>query len=248
MKNKLIACNIFQREVCACLARTTRIVDVEFLDLGEHLRPDGLRQLLQARIDAADAPERDYDAVLLLFGLCGNAGVGLVARRIPLVIPRAHDCATILLGSREAFKQHFGDNPSQGFSSNGYFDRGTTFLRTGEDSGGMAGDEAAYQELVKQHGEDNARYVWDTMHPVRPGDDRARFIRMPGIDDSRAIEQFSSKAEESGKRCELLDGNLQLISALIEGDWSPDDFLIVPPGQRTEGVYDWDEIIRARST
>jgi hypothetical protein len=51
VKTKLIACNIFQREVCACLARTTRIVDVEFLDLGEHLRPDGLRQLLQARID-----------------------------------------------------------------------------------------------------------------------------------------------------------------------------------------------------
>jgi len=246
MKTRLIACNIFQREVCACLARTTHVVDVEFVPLGEHARPDNLRALLQARIDAADASGQPCDAVLLLFGLCGNAGVGLVARQAPLVLPRAHDCATVLLGSRAAFQKQFGDNPSQGFSSNGYLDRGEYLVRTAEEGGGVACCGDAYAELVKQHGEDNARYVWEAMHPARPGDDRAWFIHMPGIEDARAIEQFSAKAEASGKRCEVLTGNLRLIAALIEGNWDPAEFLIVPPGQRTEGVYDWDEIIRAR--
>ena len=247
MNFRLIACNIFEREACACISRSPHVVDVDFVELGEHARPDGLRTLLQARIDAADAATRHYDAVLLLFGLCGNAGVGLVAGRTPLVIPRAHDCATVLLGSRQAFKRHFGDNPSQGFSSNGYADRGTYLLRKPEDGGGVIADGDAYQELVKQYGEENARYVWETMHPVHPGDDRAVFIRVPGVDDATQAARFRAQAEAQGKRYEELAGDLRLVAALVNGQWAPDEFLLVAPGCRTYGVYDWDEIIRAGS-
>lgn len=246
MNYRLIACNIFQREACACVARSPHLVDVDFLELGEHARPDNLRTLLQARIDAADAAARTYDAVLLLFGLCGNAGVGLAARRTQLVMPRAHDCATILLGSRAAFKQHFGDNPSQGFSSNGYLDRGDYFLRQPDEGGWVVAGGDAYAELVKQYGEENARYVWDTLHPERPGKDSAVFIRMPGIDDAQHAERFRVQAEAAGKRCEVLAGDMRLVAALVDGRWDPAEFLVVPPGQQTAGVYDWDEVVRAR--
>jgi hypothetical protein len=244
MNLRLIACNIFEREACACVSRAPHVVDMEFVELGEHARPNNLRSVLQARIAAADDGPRRYDAVLLLFGLCGNASVGLTAGKWPLVMPRAHDCATILLGSRAAFKEHFGDEPSRGFSSNGYADRGEYLLRTAEDGGGvMAGD--AYQELVKQYGEENARYVWETMHPARLGDDRALFIRMPGLDDAPQAARFRAQAEQQGKRYEELPGNMRLIEALIGGHWNADEFLVVPPGGKTRGVYDWDEIIRA---
>jgi len=246
MNYRLIACNIFQREACACVARSPHVVDIEFLELGEHARPDNLRALLQSRIDAAEDGPRRYEAVLLLFGLCGNAGVGVVARRTPLVLPRAHDCATILLGSRATFQEHFGDNPSQGFSSNGYLDRGEYFLRQPEEGGGVVAGGDAYAELVKQYGEENARYVWDTMHPVRPGGDRAVFIRMPGIDDAKHAERFRVQAEAVGKHCEELTGNMRLIAALVNGCWDPAEFLVVPPGQQTVGVYDWDEVVRAK--
>ena len=246
MNFRLIACNIFEREACACVSRTPHVVDVDFVELGEHARPDGLRTLLQARIDAAEAATRKYDAILLLFGLCGNAGVGLVARQTQLVMPRAHDCATILLGSRGAFQEKFGDNPSQGFSSNGYLDRGEYFLRKPEEGGWVVAGGDAYAELVKQYGEENARYVWDTMHPQRPGDDRAVFIRMPGIDDASHAARFRAQAEAEGKRCEEFTGNLRLIATLVDGCWDPAEFLIVPPGHRTVGVYDWDEVVRAK--
>lgn len=246
MNFRLIACNIFQREACACVAHCAHVVDIDFLELGEHARPDNLRALLQARIDAAETAARKYEAILLLFGLCGNAGVGLAARQTPLVLPRAHDCATILLGSRAAFRKHFGDNPSQGFSSNGYLDRGDYFLRQGEEGGGLVADGDAYAELVKQHGEENARYVWETLHPARPGDDRVIFIRMPGIDDARHVERFRVQAEATGKHCEVLTGNLRLVSALLSGNWDPAEFLVLPPGCQTAGVYDWDEVVRAK--
>ena len=246
MNYRLIACNIFQREACACVARSPHVIDVDFLELGEHARPDSLRALLQSRIDAAEEHTRHYDAVLLLFGLCGNAGVGLMARRTPLVLPRAHDCATILLGSRVAFREHFGDNPSQGFSSNGYLERGEYFLRKPEEGGGVVAGGDAYAELVKQYGEENARYVWETMHPVRPGDDRAVFIRMPGIDDAKHAERFRVQAEAAGKHSEELTGSMRLVAALVDGRWDPAEFLVVPSGHQTAGVYDWDEVVRAK--
>jgi hypothetical protein len=220
-------------------------VDIDFLELGEHARPDNLRTLVQARIDAAEAGSRRYDAVLLLLGLCGNAGVGLVARTTQLVMPRAHDCATILLGSREAFREHFGDNPSLGFSSSGYVERGEYYLRRPDEGGGVAIIDDAYAELVKKYGEDNAQYIWETMHPSHVGDDRALFIRMPGVDDAAQAERFRQRAEADGKRYEELTGDMRLIAALIDGRWDPTEFLIVPAGHRTAGVYDWDQIVRA---
>ena len=45
-------------------------------------------------------PEGVYDAILLGYGLCGNGLAGVTARHTRLVLPRAHDCIGILMGSR----------------------------------------------------------------------------------------------------------------------------------------------------
>lgn len=86
---KLIACNVFMREACWCIARSPHVIDVDFFELGEHMQPTRLKAALQAKIDEASRSAKNYDAILLLYGLCGNAAVGLQARSIRLVIPRA---------------------------------------------------------------------------------------------------------------------------------------------------------------
>lgn len=248
MRLKLIACNVFMREACHCLARTPHLIDVEFTELGEHIHSETLRASIQQRIDAADASVKEYDAILLLFGLCGNAGVDLQARGKPLVMPRAHDCCTILLGAKERFQQHFGDNPSTPFSSSGYFERGDYFLRV-EDGAATMHFGDAYANLVEQYGEEDARYIWETMHPTAEGgEERAVFIDLPETAHLGYAAQFKAKAEAEGKTCVFLDGSLSLISRLIDGVWDDEDFLVVPPGQRTVGVYDWTEIIRAEDS
>ena len=89
---------------------------------------------------------------------------GLAGRKTKLVLPRAHDCCTILLGSKERFQEHFQDNPSTPFSSVGYLERGSYYLRTeGGDRQIQYGDQFA--ALVEQYGEDNAKYIWESMHP-----------------------------------------------------------------------------------
>ncbi|MHB8997238.1 MAG: DUF1638 domain-containing protein [Armatimonadota bacterium] len=245
MHLKLIACNIFEREACHCVARSPHVIDIEFTELGEHVHPEKLRETLQAAIDAADASGR-YEAILLLFGLCGNAGVGLQARTIPLVMPRAHDCCTILLGSRERFKELLGEAPSTPFSSSGYMERGYYFLRI-EDGESKVHYGDAYAEYVEKYGEDNAKFIWEQMHPEGYADDkRAIFIDLPEFAFLSYDERFREKAEAEGREYVKVEGSMRLIEGLISGEWSEDEYLIVRPGQKTQGVYDWVEIIRAK--
>jgi hypothetical protein len=244
---KLICCNVFLREACLAIAHSPHTVDPEFLELGEHARPDCLRQAIQGRIDAAQQQAKPYDAVLLLYGLCGNATIGLQARGTRLVIPRAHDCCTILLGSRERFRDHFEDNLSAPFSSVGYLERGSYYLRTDLGDGQIHyGDQ--YAALVDQYGEDNARYIWESMHPegLQADEMQAAFIEIPETSGLDGEARFRARCEAEGKSYHRLDGDLRLIRALIHGDWNPEEFLVIEPGQQTTGVYDWQEVIRAR--
>jgi hypothetical protein len=243
---KLIACNVFMREACLCIARSPHVIDVEFLELGEHAQPQCLNAALQAKIDQAEQDPKTYAAILLLYGLCGNAAVGLRARKTKLVLPRAHDCCTILLGSKERFQEHFQDNPSTPFSSVGYLERGSYYLRTeGGERHIQYGDQ--YAALVAQYGEDNAKYIWESMYPENadPVGSRVVFIDLPETSDLGAAERFRAEAESHGKNCTQLDGSLTLISRLLNGDWNPADFLVVEPDHQTTGVYDWTEIVRA---
>jgi len=99
MNLKLLACEILYRETCAAIARSRNRVDVEFLPKGLHdLGQEGMNRRLQDELAAVDGSQ--YDAVLFGYGLCSNGLVGLAATRIPLIVPRAHDCMTLFLGSK----------------------------------------------------------------------------------------------------------------------------------------------------
>lgn len=162
MKLKLICCEVFMRPVCLAVARSAHTFDLEFTRLNSHVSPDAMRKLIQDKIDEAGF---SYDAVLLGFGLCGNSTAGLRAGTIPLVIPRAHDCCTIFLGSRKRFLEYFGNNLSVEWSSDGYMERGGgDYLRETE-LGRLLGVDNEYEELAEKYGEDNAKFIWETLHP-----------------------------------------------------------------------------------
>lgn len=244
---KLIACNVFLREACACIAQTPHPVDADFIELGQHIHSETLRNTIQSRIDAAENCGKRYDAILLLYGICGNAGVGLCARGTRLVIPRAHDCCTILLGSKARFVELFGDAPSTPFSSAGYMERGNYYLRVDEGDGRIHyGD--AFAAYVEQYGEDNAKYIWETLHPPLANDAHRKpvFIDLAETSHLGHAERFRQKCVEEGKECTLVEGSIRLIRNMILGQWDADDFLIVEPGRKTAGVYDFSEVLRAK--
>ena len=242
---KLIACEVLTREVCRHVADSPHTIDLEFTPKAAHDDSNRLRALLQSRIDAAEDSPRQYEAILLGYGLCGNSTVNLTARKTKLVIPRAHDCCTLFLGSRERFRQHFANAPSTPFSTLGYLERDGAYSREST-SGITTGLYGTLEEYIARYGEENGRYLFETLHASIKAAEGKRvvFIDMPETRHLNALSRCRALAEAEGKELMVLEGSSRLLRKLIHGEWD-EEFLVVEPGQRIVGVYDWHEIMRA---
>lgn len=245
MKYKLISCDVLTREVAYCIARTAHTISPVFTAKGDHNVPGRLRERIQAYIDAVETEEEKYDAVLLGYGLCGNATMGLQARSLPLVITRAHDCTTLFLGSKSLFKDHFADNPSQSWASIGYSERGSRLVSDSRTRMGM-GMSQNWEELVEIYGEENAEYILETLQPNHGSSDLL-FLDVPETRVEEVKQRILKEAEDSGLAFRELTGSIRLIEGLLAGNWSEDDYLVIPPGHQINAIYDLEEVMRAET-
>jgi hypothetical protein len=241
MRLKLIGCDVLLRELCLLIADSPHTFDLEFTEKDSHNHSDNLRKIIQDKIDGC--ADKNYDAILLAYGICGNSTVGLEARDIPLVIPRAHDCCTLFLGSKEVFQEHFQENPSQPFSSPGYMERSDTMLHDGFGSLEDMENDPVYKEYIEKYGEENAKYIYETMYGHKGRYAKLIYIEIPETANPVCAEQCRKKAEDSQLEFVTLKGSIDLLRNLINGNWREEDFLIVKPGHRLKGLYDWKEII-----
>ena len=240
MRFKLIGCEVLYRELCDAVAKAPHAVDVEFLSKGLHDRGGaGMRAELQERIDAVDG--KAYSAVLLGYALCGNGLDGLVARSIPLVAPRAHDCIALLLGSRRRYQEYFDAHPGVYYRSTGWLERGSTLEQLAQLRTGVG---YALEELVSKYGEENGRYLFEEFNRYQQAYTQLTYIET-GLEPDDSFEQEARReARERGWSFERLAGSLRLFRALVAGEWNPGEFLVVEPGWRIAASHD-DGIIRA---
>lgn len=244
MKLKCLSCEALTRMVYFCAAQSPHLVDVEILRIGLHNEPIKLRDRLQARID--ELVDEGYNAILLAYGLCGKATAGLTARSAPLVIPRAHDCITLFLGSRARYQEQFEGNPGTYWYSLDYIERkeaSGTFvaLGAGVDSTNI---QTKYDEYVTKYGKDNADYLMEVMGAWQSHYNRAAYIDL-GIGDGAALEaQTEQEAARRGWNYARLPGDISLIRRLLNGEWDQ-DFLVVESGQQIAMSYD-DEVVQSR--
>lgn len=234
MKIKLIACEIFYREACAVVARSTNQIDIEFLPKRLHdIGARSMRQTLQESIDRVD--EGQFDAIALAYGLCNNGIVGLQANSLAVVVPRAHDCITLFLGNKERYRQYFESNPGTYFKTTGWIERGENHDEWSQLSLQGLGD--SYETLVEKYGEDNARYLKETIGDLTPNYSQCAFITMGVEPDDRYMKQAQQDAQEKGWRFEMLQGDLSLLQRLADAQWNEDEFLVTPPGGRIAPCY-----------
>jgi len=246
MRLKVISCEVLFREICLLAAQSPNQVDVEFLPKGLH---DQKSVLMQDRLqEVLDAVETDknaatdlapYEAVALGYALCGNGIAGLTARSVPIVIPRAHDCITLFLGSRQRYAGYFTDHPGVYFKTTGWIERGNS----GDQ---IFGQSFELDALLEKYGEENGRYLYDQLHAYQRTYRQFTFIEMGVEADDRFERSTREEASSRGWQFEKLQGDLGLLRKLVNGEWD-DDFLVVPPGWRVVATHD-ERIIEARES
>ncbi len=243
MRLKVIACEVVRMEVEALLAeaggpRAEHEVEVQTLEVGLHEKPEKLHEEVQRAIDATEA---GFDYILLAYGICSNGLAGIVARDVPLIIPRAHDCITFFLGSRERYQEEFTQHPGTYYYTCGWIEDKESYQEEEESmmrSRQEAAHRARFEEYVQKYGEDNARYLMEVESTWEQHYDRAAFIN-EGVGDIPAYRRFTCEmAELRGWQYVEIAGSDRLLRALLGGPWPEQDFLIVPPGKQTTERYD----------
>ncbi len=249
MRLLCLSCEVLARPLYLCAARAPHIVDIVLFEKGLHDKPADLRERLQRHISTAAAAKYDY--VVMGYGLCGQATAGLTAVNIPLVIPRAHDCITLFLGSRERYQEQFENHPGTYWYVQDYIERSersdgtSSALALGASS--STGLDKTYEEFVARYGRDNADYLMEVLGAWQQHYKRAAYIDM-GVADGSAVEaRAQAEAARRGWAFDRLAGDLVLIRRLVYGDWQ-DDFLVLQPGESVTMTYDADVIGCARLT
>jgi hypothetical protein len=231
---KLITCAVLYRECYACAARSNNFIDVQIVEQGLHdIGAEKMVPRLQAEIDKVDVEK--YEAILLGYGLCNNGIVGLKSK-LPLVIPRGHDCITILLGSKEKYQKYFDANPGTFFQSAGWIEQAKDNLSNPESTTRQMGI-ASYQEYVEQYGEEYAKYIIDSLGGGLNHYESFTYIDTKVGNQNSLKKHAKENAEENDWKYQELEGDTSLLLKMMNGDWNEEEFLIVEPGETIEPSY-----------
>ena len=236
MMLKLIGCKVFMRELYLVCAHSKHVVDIIWMDVKLHENPANLKAALQKKIDEIENNENEAcDGILLGFGLCSMGIVGLKTRRYPLIVPRAHDCITVLLGSSERYRELFDEYDGGIYwYSPGWIEQMKTPGRNND-------EKSKYLMYVEKYGEDNAQYLMEVEGTWTENYTCAALIRWPEFSENILYETATRAAAEKNKLSYTeFEGRSTMLSKLVNGEWD-EDFLILNPGQRL--AYSGDERI-----
>ena len=224
MRLKFIVCKVMQREAYFCAARSANVVDIVFMPQGLHDEPEKLRAEVQKALDeTADIKGRPYDAALLGYGLCSNGIVGLSAA-IPIIVPRGHDCITLLLGSKEKYKEYFESHRGVYWYSPGWIEHG--------DQPSQERYARTVKEYRQKYGDDNAEYLMKVEQGWITEYSWATYVDW-GLISSEDYKLFTKECAKFLKwNYDEITGDPALMQALVDGNWDTERFLTVQPGQK----------------
>jgi Protein of unknown function (DUF1638) len=204
---KLIACPAVLGELAD---GATDGVDCQTVEAQLHIRPEGLKEALRAAVADADRPGA---TIVLGYGMCGNAVLGLKTEHATLVVPRVDDCIAMMLGSNEAFAAQSEKACGTYYLAKAYLEECDTILNE-------------HEKLIEKRGLERAEQMMRLL--------LAHYTRIVLVDTGRYdLEPYRARVAEFAERFDLavedVPGTTRILDALVEGGWG-DDFVVAPPG------------------
>jgi hypothetical protein len=215
-KTKIIACATVIEEMQPVLP-PGMLYDV--LDFGLHMIPNNLKKYLQKAIDDQSV---EFNTLILGYGLCSMAVVGLHTRNYTIVVPRVDDCIAIFLGSKEdAYYEQMKKEPGTYYLTKGWIEVGDTPFEE-------------HKRLVERYGKERADRILGIM--------LKNYSRLAYIDTGQKNQEryrlyARMMAEKFNLRFEEIIGSGTLIRKLLYGPW--DDEIVVTPPDHTISYLDF---------
>jgi hypothetical protein len=183
----------------------------QIFDFGLHINPEKLRRTLQEAIDEVSGR---YETIILGYGLCSMAVIGIQANGCQLVVPRVDDCIAIFLGSRSTYTTQCRIEPGTYYLTKGWIEVGDTPF-------------AEHERMILRYGRERAERIMKLM--------LANYKRLALIDTGqyeldRYREYARRTAERFGLRYEEIEGSNTLVQKMIYGPWD-DEFVVIQPGE-----------------
>jgi hypothetical protein len=208
LSTKVVACATVIEEILPLLPPA---ISYEVLDFGLHLNPENLRVKLQQAINAAG---EEVDTLVLGYGLCSMAVIGLKATTCTLVVPRVDDCIDIFLGSSGAYRQQARQEPGTYYLTKGWIEVADTPFEE-------------YDRMVERYGQKRADRM---MGLLLKNYTRLAFIDTGQHQQERYRAYARRTADRFNLRYEEIPGSTALVRKMLYGPWD-EDFIIARPGE-----------------
>ena len=183
---------------------------VRELEAQLHVRPDKLKEALRAAVAEADRPG---SLLVLGYGLCSNAVLGLKTTHATLVVPRVDDCIAMLLGSNEAFSMEAEKERGSYYLARAYLDECANLV-------------TEHEAMVEKYGEERAVRM---MKLVLTHYRRIVLVDTGRYDLGPLRERVREVADLYDLAVDEVPGTTRILDGLVGAEWG-DDFVVAPPG------------------
>lgn len=218
MNTVIVACRTITDELNMAINETGCKYPVLWIESGLHTDTQSLKKRIQEELDHISNVEQ----VLLAFGYCGNALIGLKSSNYRIVFPRVDDCVTLLLGSCKKRKE-VSEGEGTYFLTKGWLDFEKNIW-------------AEYKDTVKKYGKNKADRIYKIIlkHYKRLG-----VIETNSFNLEDFLEKTRIVAEDLNLKQEIITGTLRYIKKLLTGPWD-EEFVLIKPNETItlEHIYD----------
>lgn len=209
----IICCRTISEELQKAMDNTGAAYPVLWIESGLHNVPRKLHGVLQETVDAA---EKDgARRILLAMGFCGNSLENLYTEQAELILPRADDCITLLLGSFRR-RQQIQNEAGTYFMTKGWIEGERNIMRE-------------YEYTMEKYGEETGREIFDMMF----GNYRRIGILDTGCYDMEPVlaetERIASALQMGWER---FSASNDYLKRLLTGPWEEDSFVRLQPGEK----------------
>lgn len=200
-KRILIACSMQMDMIRYVIKKYEIDIPVIWLDRRLHNDIKNLHCMIQKQINE----NQDAEEILLSYGLCGNAVLGLYSAETKLILPAFDDCiCQMLYREREGM-----------ISNSGILEKGCYYLTrewTMDRESIVSQCEQIYREYGKEDGKQMIQQIYNGYHSL--------VILETGAYDIEKIKDYAKKAAEyTGLRVKIQIGSCKIMEKLLQGNY-----------------------------